>query len=120
MNDELPVHVGHYLQDLGPEGGQGVMRLFIDPSLKFAPHRRIKRITIWLAGRPDFLRPVVFFRLAFCQAGDFSCVGAQSFSHTFKEFGALPAYFLAKDGLLHKIILEMVSFPMSVANNCYD
>jgi hypothetical protein len=41
MNDELPVHVGHYLQDLGPEGGQGVMRLFIDLSLKF------KRITIW-------------------------------------------------------------------------
>jgi hypothetical protein len=47
MNDELPVHVGHYLQDLGPEGGQGVMRLFIDLSLKFAKHRRIKRITIW-------------------------------------------------------------------------
>jgi hypothetical protein len=65
---------------------------------------------------------VVFFRLAFSQAGDFSCVGAQSFSQTFKfnEFGALPAYFLAKDGLLHKIILEMVSFPMSVANNFYD
>jgi hypothetical protein len=63
---------------------------------------------------------VGFFRLAFSQAGVFRCVGAQSFSHTFKEFGALPAYFLAKDGLLHKIIQEMVSFPMSVANNFYD
>ena len=47
MNDKLHVHVGHYLQDLGPEGGQGVMRLFTDLSLKFALHRRIKRITIW-------------------------------------------------------------------------
>jgi hypothetical protein len=26
-------------------------------------------------------------------------VGAQSFWHTFKEFGALPEYFLAKDDL---------------------
>jgi hypothetical protein len=43
MNDKLPVHLGHYLQDLGPEGGQGVMRLFIDLSLKFAPHRRIQK-----------------------------------------------------------------------------
>ncbi len=71
MNDELPVHVGHYLQDLGPEGGQGVMRLFINLSLKFAPHRRIERITVWWAGRPDFLRPVIFYRLAFSQAGWF-------------------------------------------------
>jgi hypothetical protein len=30
---------------------------------------------------------------------DFSCVGAQSFYYTCKEFGALPAYFVAKDGL---------------------
>jgi hypothetical protein len=38
MNDELSVHVGHYLKDLGPEAGQdgGVMRLLIDLSLKFA------------------------------------------------------------------------------------
>jgi hypothetical protein len=41
MNDNLPVHVDQYLQDLGPEGGQGVLRLFIDLSLKFAPHERI-------------------------------------------------------------------------------
>ncbi len=24
-DDDLPVHVAHYLQDLGPKGGQGVM-----------------------------------------------------------------------------------------------
>ncbi len=42
MNDKLPVHIGHYLQDLGPEGGQDVMRLFIDLSLKFAPHKESK------------------------------------------------------------------------------
>jgi hypothetical protein len=29
---DLPVHVSHYLRDLGPEGGQGVMRVFIDLS----------------------------------------------------------------------------------------
>jgi hypothetical protein len=46
MNDELPVHVGHYLQDLGSEGGQGAIRLFIDLSLNFAPHKISKRITI--------------------------------------------------------------------------
>ncbi len=40
-DDDLPVHVGHYLQDLVPKGGQGVMRLFIDLSLKFAPHGKI-------------------------------------------------------------------------------
>jgi hypothetical protein len=42
MNDKLPVHVGHYLQDLGPEGGKDVMRLFIDLSFKFAPHKESK------------------------------------------------------------------------------
>ncbi len=41
IDDDLPVHVNHYLQDLGPKGGQGVMRLFIDLSLKYAPHRKI-------------------------------------------------------------------------------
>jgi hypothetical protein len=40
-DDDLPVHVSHYLQDLGPEGGQDAMRLFIDLSLKYAPHGRI-------------------------------------------------------------------------------
>ncbi len=40
-DDDLPVHVGHYLGDLDPEGGQGVMRLFIDLSLKYAPQGRI-------------------------------------------------------------------------------
>jgi len=40
-NDDLPVHVSHYLLDLGPEGGQGVMRVSIDLSLNFAPHEII-------------------------------------------------------------------------------
>ena len=41
-DDDLPVLVGHSLQDLGPKGGQGgMMRLFIDLSLKFAPHGKI-------------------------------------------------------------------------------
>ncbi len=40
-DDNLPVHVGHSLQDLGPKEGQGVMRVFIDLSLNFAPHEII-------------------------------------------------------------------------------
>ncbi len=40
-DDDLPVHVSHYLQDLGPGGGQGVMMVFTDLSLKFAPHELI-------------------------------------------------------------------------------
>ncbi len=36
MDDDLPVHVGHCLQDLGPEGVQGVILMFLDLSLKFA------------------------------------------------------------------------------------
>ncbi len=51
--------IGHYLWDLGPKGGQGVMRLFMDLSLNFAPHEIILRITLFWAGRPDFLGPVV-------------------------------------------------------------
>ncbi len=38
---DLPVHVSHYLLDLGHEGGQGVMRVSIDLSLNFAPHEII-------------------------------------------------------------------------------
>jgi hypothetical protein len=49
--------------------------------------------------------------------GDFAHVGAQRFLHTCKEFGTLPAYFVAKDVCLHYNIPEMGSFPMSVANN---
>ncbi len=79
-NDKLPVYVGHYLQDLGPEGGQGVMRLSFDLSLKFAPHRRIKRITILWAGRPDFLWPVVFSGWPSARLDDFSCVARKAFS----------------------------------------
>ncbi len=46
VDDDLPLHVGHYLLDLGSEGGQGAMRLFIDLSFNFAPHEIIKRVTI--------------------------------------------------------------------------
>ncbi|MFN9982850.1 MAG: hypothetical protein ACK53Y_23170, partial [bacterium] len=41
MYDDLPVYVSHYLQDLGPKGGLGVMRLFTDLSLKYALHEKI-------------------------------------------------------------------------------
>jgi hypothetical protein len=47
VDDDIPVHEGQYLRDLGPEGGQGVIRLFIDLSLNFAPHEIILRITIF-------------------------------------------------------------------------
>ncbi len=40
-DDDLPVHVSHFLRDLGPEGGLGVLRVFIDLSLNFAPHEMI-------------------------------------------------------------------------------
>ncbi len=40
-DDDHPVQVSHYLQDLGPKGGKGAMSLFIDLSLKIAPHGRI-------------------------------------------------------------------------------
>ncbi len=39
VDDGLPVHVSHYLWDLGSEGGQGVMRVFTDLSRNFAPHQ---------------------------------------------------------------------------------
>jgi hypothetical protein len=38
MNDKLPVHVGHYLKDLGPEGRQGVRRLCLLTSLSNSHH----------------------------------------------------------------------------------
>ena len=40
-DDDLLVNVGHYIQDLDLEGGQGVMRVFIDLSLNFASHEII-------------------------------------------------------------------------------
>jgi hypothetical protein len=40
-DDSLPVNVGNYLWDLGLERGQGIMRLFIDLSLNFAPNEII-------------------------------------------------------------------------------
>ncbi len=40
-DDDLPVNFGHYNQDLDIEGGQGVMRVFIDLSLNYTPHKII-------------------------------------------------------------------------------
>ena len=60
VDDDLLVHSGHYLWDIGSEGGQSAMRLFTDLPLNFAPLEKIKRITILWAGRPVFFRPVVF------------------------------------------------------------
>ncbi len=40
-DDDLPVQDGHYLQDLGPKGGHGLMKLFIDLSLKYAPYGKM-------------------------------------------------------------------------------
>jgi hypothetical protein len=68
MNDKLPVHVGHYLQDLGPEGGQGLMRLFTDLSLKFAPQKNQKDYNL-VSWEARFPLTSGFFRLAFSQAG---------------------------------------------------
>jgi hypothetical protein len=36
MNDDLLVKVGHYIRGHDLEGGQGVMRAFIDLSLNYA------------------------------------------------------------------------------------
>jgi hypothetical protein len=40
-DDDIPINVGNYNQYLGIERGQGVMRVFIDLSLNFAPHEII-------------------------------------------------------------------------------
>ncbi len=58
-DDNLPVNVCHYIWDLGIEGGQGVMRVFIDLSINYTPHEIISRVAICWAGRPHFLQPVV-------------------------------------------------------------
>ncbi len=55
------------------------MRLFIGLSLNSAPHKIILRITIFWAGRPDFLGPVVLQPVL----GDFGCVlGGQATKST--------------------------------------
>ena len=59
MNEDIPVKFGHYIWDHGLEGGQGVMRLFINLSLNFPPHEIIWKISIFWTGRPDFLGPMV-------------------------------------------------------------
>ncbi len=80
MNDELPVHVGHYLQDLGPEGGQGVMRLFIDLSLSNSHHiEESKGIQSGELGGQISFDQWFFSGWPSARLDDFSCVGAQSF-----------------------------------------
>jgi hypothetical protein len=68
------------LQDLGPEGSQGHMRLFIDLSLKFAPHRRIKGLQSGeLGGQISFYQ---WFISGWPSArmDDFTCVARKAFS----------------------------------------
>ena len=79
MNDDLPVKVGHNIWGHDLEGGKGDLKACIDLSLNFAPHKKIKRITILWAGRQDILRPVVFQVCRQPALGDISCVGAWSF-----------------------------------------
>ncbi len=56
------------------------MKLFIDLSLNFAPQEIFKRISVWGAGRPDFLGSVVFQCWPSESLGDFSCVAREAFS----------------------------------------
>jgi hypothetical protein len=108
MNDKLLVLVGHYLQDLGPEGGQGVMRLFIDLSLKFTPHRRIKRNTICMVSwEARFSSTNGFFQVGLQPGWMILAVWARkAFSTLSKNLVLCQPIFLAKDGLftLHNTI----------------
>jgi hypothetical protein len=52
MMTSLSMLVITYIQDLYLEGGQGVMRVFIDLSLNYVPHEIIKIVAFWLAGGP--------------------------------------------------------------------
>jgi hypothetical protein len=67
MNDNLPVKVGHYNWDHGLEGGQGVFRLFINLSLKFAPNEITKGLQSFELGGQISLDQWSF-RLAFSQS----------------------------------------------------
>ena len=67
MNDDLPVKVGHYIWDHGLEGGQGVFRLFINLSHKFAPHEISKGLQSFELGGQISLDQWSF-RLAFSQS----------------------------------------------------
>jgi hypothetical protein len=120
MNDDLPVKVGHYIWGCDLEEGKGDMRAFIDLSLNFAPHEKIKRFTILWAGRQDILRPVVFqvcrqpawVILAVCAREAFSVAAEVSQSANI---------FCSKMIVsLYNVIPEMDSFPMSVAINFCD
>jgi hypothetical protein len=120
MNDKLPVYDGHYLQDLGPEGGQVLMRLFIELSLKFAHREESKGLqSSELGGQISFDQQ---FFSGWPSAGldDFSCVARKAFSTSSKNLVLCQHIFLLKMVCLHFIILEMGSFPMSVANNFCD
>ncbi len=100
VDEDLHVHAGHYLWDLGSKGGLCAMRLFIDLSHNFARHEIIKKITILWAGRQDFLRPVVC-RLAFSQPGRFWLCGRVKLLAQLQKFRILPTYFVAKGWLVY-------------------
>ena len=70
MNDDIPVKFGHYIWDHGLEGGQGVMRPFINLSLNFAPHQITKGLQSFELGGQISLDQGSF-RLAFSQPGWF-------------------------------------------------
>jgi hypothetical protein len=54
-DDDLPISVGHYIQDLGLEGGQGVTRVFNWPLFQlYSMWSNIKVFAIWWAGRQHF------------------------------------------------------------------
>jgi hypothetical protein len=80
MNDKLPVLVGHYLQDLGPEGGQGVVRLFIDLSLKFAPIEESKGLQSGELGGQISFDQWFFSGWPSARLDDLSCVARKAFS----------------------------------------
>ncbi len=99
-DDDLPVHVGHYLWDLVPDGVQGVMRVFnfIDLFPNFAPHEFFSRITTRWAGRTDFLRQVVF-QVGLQPAWVILAVWArEALRHSCRNF-VMSTYFVVKDCL---------------------
>jgi hypothetical protein len=121
MVDDLPVHVSHYLQDLDPEGGQAVMRLFIDLPLKYASHgERSKGLQSGELGG-QISCDQWFSMLAFSQFWVILAEWARkAFSTPAKSFELCRHILLLKMVCLHYVILEMGSFLTSVANNFCD
>ncbi len=119
-DDDLPVHAGHYLWDLGSKGGLGAMRLFTDLSINFAPRERIKKITILWAGRQYFLRPVVF-QVSLQPAWVILAVWArEAFSTTLEVSHSANMFCTTMMVSLYYVIQEMLSFSMRPAKYFYD